>query len=406
MSVQSDTKMLMHFDASVGSNAFSDDTGNYAYTTYGVSPTQNGTVTVAPAFGNSVRFTNNGLIYAPIQPNTVNISIHTSNNWCIECFMQIADNTNNQQIIWEYGGGYPTGTPYYNDGDACIRLYVGTGGYLYLQGLGTSWSGLNIQGGLGVVANNTWYHVAVVWDSSNTQMVMYVGGKRVANTNAHNAWGTSGIYANAGNNCVNTTSRFMLGGDALSQIQSTYMTGYLDELRITYGPSMPYVTNLSTNVGNTITIPTQEFSLPSYGSGTTKILGSGTNFGTIGNVGDLIVFNTSDSTRKTQAKLITYVVSNTYCVIESNTMFAHYAYGNVTNTSNVITATNVYGNIGIGDIVALNVNNTNLTYYLVQTVNQNSLSVNTTFSTNAANLLILVYPSINNASYTIVQQAT
>jgi hypothetical protein len=119
--------------------------------------------------------------------------------------------------------------------------------------------------------------------------------------------------------------------------------------------------------------------------------------------GDMIVFNTSDTTRRLQTKLITAVVSNTSLNLESNTQFVYDFLVSVTAGSNVIVSTNTdfIGNIAVSDIVLLNVANT-LVYSNVVGVTSNELTVNTVFASNSANLLMAVEPNIVNASYQII----
>jgi hypothetical protein len=140
---------------------------------------------------------------------------------------------------------------------------------------------------------------------------------------------------------------------------------------------------------------------------TANLTASGTTFLSEGvNVGDMIIFNTSDTTRRLQSKLITAVGSNTSLNLESNTMFTYDNLVSVTNTSNVIVSvgTDFIGNIAVNDVVLLNVANT-LTYSLVLGVGSNNLTVNTVFAHNCANMVMGVQPDIVAASYQIVSGA-
>jgi hypothetical protein len=134
------------------------------------------------------------------------------------------------------------------------------------------------------------------------------------------------------------------------------------------------------------------------------VVGVGTAFGSFGNVGDMIIFNTSDTTRWLQAKTIKSVINADYITLESNTMFEFYE-GNVTFGANTIGAINVLGNIGVGDIVQVNVNNVIYTCN-ANSVTQNTVSTNVTFAANGSNLVIRVYPIVSGASYSIVEAAT
>lgn len=142
-------------------------------------------------------------------------------------------------------------------------------------------------------------------------------------------------------------------------------------------------------------------------SNSSIIYGVGTNFGTTGNVGDIIIFNTSDTSRREQAKIITNVSNVNAITVESNTMFFHYTLGSTAASSNVVSAVNVYGNIAVGDLIAVDVNNnSNIVFSNVLAVSQNSITGNTVFGAAYSNLTIFVFPSINSASYSIVKMST
>jgi hypothetical protein len=145
--------------------------------------------------------------------------------------------------------------------------------------------------------------------------------------------------------------------------------------------------------------------------------GSGTSFGSVGNVGDIIIFNTSDTAQLLQAKLITHVYNTHAIELESNSAFQFFTasenttshiitYGASVNTvSNVIIAVNVFGNVAVSDVVAVNVAGSIVSCNVVA-VTQNALTTDATFLANANNLVIEVYPTISGASYTIVENAT
>lgn len=134
------------------------------------------------------------------------------------------------------------------------------------------------------------------------------------------------------------------------------------------------------------------------------LYGTGTNFGNVGNVGDIIIFNTSDTSQWQQAKIIKSVIDQNTVVLESNTLFA-VEQVSITNGSNTITGINISSNVDINDIVAINTGT--IVYSVVQSsTSQNTVTVNTVFATNLTNTLMMVYPSINNASYVIVEAAT
>ncbi len=157
-----------------------------------------------------------------------------------------------------------------------------------------------------------------------------------------------------------------------------------------------------TNV-SIIPVTAGNITINAYSTGV--ITGSGTNFGIIGNVGDLIVFNTSDSSRYLQTKLITGINNANSINVESNSLFVFENLVNVSNGANTIIGNYLYGNVAVSDIVSLNVSG-NLINSIVQTVSANTLTVNTIFASNSTNLVMLVYPYIVNASYSIVRNAT
>jgi len=135
------------------------------------------------------------------------------------------------------------------------------------------------------------------------------------------------------------------------------------------------------------------------------VYGTGTNFGVSGNVGDLISFNTSDSTRKLQVKVITSIINANVINVESNTQFSFENPVSVSNGSNVIFGTGLSGNVGVTDIVELNVFGNLIFSNVQQILSNNTISVDTVFNSNTSNLEMLVYPTINSASYSIIQSA-
>ncbi len=376
------TKLLLHFDEASGSTSFVDNTSSYIFTTQATPPSHISTINVNSTFANVGSFNNNGLIRTPIQPNSVYLASNTANNFSIELWFYPTQ-VNIQQILYAYASNTAS-----NINPRGPRLYLNTLS-LNWQGLGDWTNCPNINASNNAVAN-AWNHTAMVFDSANSMMKMYLNGKLEANANISS---TPCFNPTDAANCV-----IMIGGDMLSSVQSTYFKGYIDEFRFVYGATDP------TYTGFTYTLPSVPFALISVtgGPGQMRIDGSGTNFGVVGNVGDIIVFNTSDSSRKLQSKTIVQVVTPSICVVESNTTFFHTYLARVTNTSNVITATNVLGNIAVNDIISLNVAG-NAQTAIIQVVTQNTLSVNTVFQANASNLVLVVYPSINAASYAIVQ---
>lgn len=134
--------------------------------------------------------------------------------------------------------------------------------------------------------------------------------------------------------------------------------------------------------------------------------GPGTEFLETANAGDLITFNTNDDSRPQFTKIIEEVVSNNMLIMESNTQYAFFNLVSVSvNSNNITTQDGFFGNVGLTDVVAMNVAGA-LIYSLVTSVSDSILSTNNTFEANATNLVMLVYPSINNASYVITNRAT
>lgn len=158
--------------------------------------------------------------------------------------------------------------------------------------------------------------------------------------------------------------------------------------------------------GNVNIIPVVAGNVSSNSFAPTGIItGLGTNFGPVGNVGDMIIFNTNNSGQWLQAKIITAVTNANSIVVESNTRFYFDVGVSVSNTSNVITANGIFGNVTINDTVKLNIAG-NVISSNVLAVTQNNITVNTVFNVNASGIVMIVHPTITNASYTIVQAAS
>lgn len=139
-------------------------------------------------------------------------------------------------------------------------------------------------------------------------------------------------------------------------------------------------------------------------SPTGLLVGTGTQFTTNAAIGDLVVFNPSDSTRKLQVKQITAIANAGNLTMESNTLFIFSQPVVVNTSSNVIVGTNLFGNVAVNDILVMNVAG-NVQTAIVQTTTSGSLTVNTVFNANAT-LMLDVYPSLNAASYKIIKSGT
>jgi hypothetical protein len=83
-----------------------------------------------------------------------------------------------------------------------------------------------------------------------------------------------------------------------------------------------------------------------------NLTGSGTNFVTSANVGDLIIIDSTDSIRQ-QTKVIKQIISDTLLVMESNTRIMGNGMILMEPSSNVINVTaNIYGSVSINDNVS------------------------------------------------------
>lgn len=135
--------------------------------------------------------------------------------------------------------------------------------------------------------------------------------------------------------------------------------------------------------------------------------GNGTNFLQTTNVGDLVSFGYSDGTRPLFTKVVTRVVSNTVLIMESNTQFPLEGFISTTAGQNtILSSSNVYGNIANNDVVLLNLAGNIISSLIVQPPTSNIIYVNTVFSQNSSNQVVLIYPSINAATYRITNMPT
>jgi hypothetical protein len=133
---------------------------------------------------------------------------------------------------------------------------------------------------------------------------------------------------------------------------------------------------------------------------------NGTNTYFVGNVsvGDMIYYNFNDDTRPSFVKLITVVNNANTVTVESNSRFFFDTLVSISNGSNIITSSNFTGNVDVNDILYMNANG-NIIYSIVQVPASNTLQVNTVFDANVSNIIMMVFPSINNASYSIIKAA-
>lgn len=132
------------------------------------------------------------------------------------------------------------------------------------------------------------------------------------------------------------------------------------------------------------------------------LVGTGTQFTANASIGDKIIFNISDSTRKLQIKEIKAIANAGNLTMDSNTLFIWAEPSVINVSSNVIVGADLFGNVAVNDIVKSNVAGNAQTSIVTATA-AGSVTVNTVFNINASNVLLMVYPSQNNASYKIIK---
>jgi len=143
-------------------------------------------------------------------------------------------------------------------------------------------------------------------------------------------------------------------------------------------------------------------SVSSNAFGPGLLVGTGTQFTANASVSDKIVFNIADSSRKLQIKEITAIANNGNLTMDSNTSFIITVPSIVNTGSHVIASNALFGNVAVNDIIRTNIAGNAQTSIVTATA-AGSINVNTTFSINASNVLMVVYPSHNGASYSIVK---
>ncbi|KAF1692769.1 hypothetical protein CSC62_14135 [Pseudoxanthomonas jiangsuensis] len=188
-------KALLHFDGSNGSSTVLDDTGR----TWGGSAVLS---TAQSVFGG-----------ASLRTNGTVRSTAASDDWAfgtgdftIECFARIDALPSSPYYVspvgnWSSSNGW------------CI--FVGPAGSLHLNTNGTS-----LGSSTGLIAANTWYHIAVTRQAGVLRL--FLNGALVASgTNTQNLARTNG--PNIGCNLVTSTD---------------YWRGYIDEVRIAKGVAL------------------------------------------------------------------------------------------------------------------------------------------------------------------------
>lgn len=148
--------------------------------------------------------------------------------------------------------------------------------------------------------------------------------------------------------------------------------------------------------------PVVSGSVSSNAFGPGLLVGAGTQFTANANVGDKIVFNISDSSRKLQIKEIKTIANNGNLTMDSNTSFVVAVPSTINVGSNVIVGNTLFGNVAVTDIIRTKVAG-NAQTSIVTATGAASVTVNTVFNINATNVLMVVYPSQNGASYSIVK---
>jgi predicted nucleic-acid-binding protein len=131
--------------------------------------------------------------------------------------------------------------------------------------------------------------------------------------------------------------------------------------------------------------------------------GTGTSFTTYANVGDLLVYNTSDTSHQLQTKVITAIANNTQLTLESNTQFLYETGVSFTANANTVfsNANDFVGNVAVGDRVFLSVANA-VTGFNVVAVGSNQLGLDANTIANGSSQMMYVLPTFNIASYQII----
>jgi len=139
-------------------------------------------------------------------------------------------------------------------------------------------------------------------------------------------------------------------------------------------------------------------SVNAFGDG--SVIGSGTQFSTTVNVGDLIMMSINDN--RLQTKEVVNVVNNTFLICESNTFYLAPDRLQTINGSNIVYSSGGTSNLVANDIINTNISG-NAQTSLVVAVDQNTgnITLNTVFSTNSTNLTYVVYPTMNGVTYSV-----
>jgi hypothetical protein len=240
-----------------------------------------------------------------------------------------------------------------------------------------------------VVPQNRWTHIATVYDKTASQLRLYVDGIFRAQTSSSVGTVTNPTSANL----------FIGGSGPLDVVQKNWFSGYMDDFAIS--SVVKYAQNQVANSTPYVTPNTPYIAVPVINANSVIVTSNVGAFSTT-KANDLIVIDTTNTLR-TQIKVIKSVINSSTIVIESSTQFL--GDGRLTvQTGNIYAA--VSGNtsqlsILANDIVQFN-SSSNLSSMQILEVNGNVLKFNTAAVSSNTNLLYLVYPSYQNASYKII----
>jgi len=131
--------------------------------------------------------------------------------------------------------------------------------------------------------------------------------------------------------------------------------------------------------------------------------GTGTSFTTYANVGDLLVYNTSDTSHQLQTKVIKAIANNIQLTLESNTQFLYETGVSFNANANTVfsNANDFVGNVAVGDRVYLSLANV-VTEFNVVTVGSNQLGLDANTTVNGSGQMMYVTPHFTVASYQII----
>lgn len=159
-----------------------------------------------------------------------------------------------------------------------------------------------------------------------------------------------------------------------------------------YGDS---VVTLPIELANTSNTP-GSVSVDAFANGI--LIGTNTTFtGNVSN-GDLIKITRGAFI---STKGVANVINNTTLLLESNTFFFGTDLLTITSGSNVAVAPNNTTVLAANDIIQMNING-NVQTSIVISVTGGNVETNTVFSVNASNVYYQAWPSINNATYSVL----